>query len=389
MTSKTIDFKTYQPELVRLRRHFHQYPEVSEKEFQTSEYIYQYLLDLGLEPQYVAKTGVVAMIWAPEEIRDHCETVALRAEIDAVYVEELNDVSWKSVNQGVMHACGHDAIIACGLGFARACVENQGDLPVNVKLLFQPAEENGQGTRMFLEAGVMENPHVDRFIMFHFANDQKPGMEMNLGPSTAAIGSIIVTVKGKSSHWGNPAAGIDAILGAARAVEAIDRVNREFQSDVPHVAGIGMIHGGKAKNVIAHETTLQGTIRSCSLSEYRRLRSLLLDSLHQAEQETGTVFEIMIDEEPIPTIHNHPEMRDHGYKVGREIWGDDCRLVSNLFLSGDSAAYYFDYAKGVFMVFTAKIEGKKNYTLHSGKFDFDENVMWRTVESLYKFVASI
>lgn len=379
-------YKSFQEELVSLRRHFHQFPEVSEQEYQTAEYIEKYLRDLGLEPERVAKTGVVVMIWASKRVRDICETVAVRAETDAVYVKEKNDFPWKSQNSGVMHACGHDANIACGLVLAKLCVQSQELLPVNVKLLFQPAEENGQGTRLFLEEHVMENPHVDRFVMFHFANDFPAGVEFHRGPSSAAIGSVVLKIKGKASHLGNAATGIDSILAAAQVVQMVDRVNREFQSDVPHVVGIGMIHGGKAKNVVAEETILQGTIRSCSMSEYQRLRSILLEELEKIATETRTRIMADVDATPIPPIVNHDEMVDLGLAAGEKVWGKDCRLVTQLYLSGDSAAYYFDYAKGVFMVFTAKKEGVENHPLHSSYFDFDEKVLWKATETLHQFL---
>lgn len=386
ISAENICYEKYQEELVALRRHFHQYPEISEQEYETAAYIENYLKELGLQPERVAKTGVVVMIWAPDEIRDTCETVAVRAETDAVFVEEKNDFTWKSKKTGVMHACGHDAIIACGLVLAKLCAENRNLLPVNVKLLFQPAEENGQGTRLFLEAGVMENPHVDRFVMFHFANDFQPGVEFKRGPSSAAIGSLILTIHGKASHMGNAAYGIDSILAASKVVDMIHRVNLEFQSDVPHVVGIGMIHGGKAKNVVAEQTILQGTIRSCSLSEYQRLRLLVIEELKKIEQETGTRIQIEIDENPIPPIVNHEEMVDLGLRAGKKVWGSECRLVNQLYLSGDSAAYYFNYAKGVFMVFTARKEHVENFPLHSGHFDFEEAALWKAAETLHRFV---
>lgn len=381
-------YKKYQEELVKLRRHFHQYPEVSEQEFKTAEYVEKYLKQLGLQPKRVAKTGVVVMIWAPETLRHQCETIAIRAEMDAVPVEEKNDVVWKSQNPGVMHACGHDAILACGLGLAKACVENQEVLKVNVKILFQPAEENGQGTKLFLAEQVMEKPHVDRFVMFHFANDVHPGVEFHRGASSAAIGSVVLTVKGKASHLGNAKTGIDSILAAAKIVEMIDHVNQTFLSSVPHIIAIGMIHGGTAKNVVAEETILQGTIRSCSISEYQRLRAITIDEIRKIEKETGTKITIQIDEDPIPPIVNDDEMVDLGMHVGTELWDENCRLVSEQYLSGDSASYYFDYAKGVFMVFTAKMVDRENFPLHSSYFDFDESVMWKAVETMHRFIMS-
>ena len=388
-TYTTIPYQSAQPELVQLRRLFHQYPEPSGQEYRTSRMVFYYLADLGLTPERVTETGVVAMVWAPKGIRDSCETIAIRAELDAVCVEEKTGVSWQSKNPGVMHACGHDAIIACGLVLAKFLVQYQALLPVNVKLLFQPAEENGQGTRQFLSAGVMENPHVDRFVMIHFANDHTPGVEMHRGPSSAAIGSIQLTVHGKSAHLADASYGIDSIYAAAKIVEEIHHIQDTFQSDVPHIVGIGTIQGGTAKNVVARQTTLTGTIRSCSRSEYHRLRSICMDSIRRIEKETGTRIDIQIEDHPVPPIMNHPEMVDHGLRVGQMIWGEDARITSELYLSGDSAAYYFDHAKGIFMVFTAHMEDRENHPLHSAHFDLDEGVFWKTVATLHQFILEL
>ncbi|MGN0322399.1 MAG: M20 family metallopeptidase [Oliverpabstia sp.] len=381
-----IPYASYQEELVSLRRYFHIWPELSLEEEQTADYIYQYLQGLGLKPERVGQNGVVAMVWAPEEIRYHCETVAVRAEMDALPVQEENDVPWKSQYEGVMHACGHDGILAVGLVLAKICVRYQYQMPVNVKFIFQPAEENGKGTQMMLDAGVMENPHVSRFLMYHFVNDMPMGLEIHRGPSTAAIGSVQISVKGKAAHWSSSEQGIDAIYAAARIVEAFHDVNRTYKGKYPFIAGIGMMHGGKAKNVVANETVLQGTLRSTCIIQYGELRKILLQKMEEIARETGAQIVAEIDEDPIPPIFNDKEMTDLGIQVGRAVWGEDCRPVKQLYLSGDSAAYYFQKAKGLFMVFTAEKTGEENHPLHNGKFDFYEAVLWRAVETLHQFL---
>ncbi len=114
-----ISYLSYQEELVRLRRHFHTWPEVSMEEKETAKYVFEYMKDLDLEPQMIGENGVVVMVWAPEEIRDTCHTVAVRSEMDALFVQETNEVPWKSKKEGVMHACGHDGIVAAGLVLAK------------------------------------------------------------------------------------------------------------------------------------------------------------------------------------------------------------------------------------------------------------------------------
>lgn len=381
-----IPYSSYQEELVSLRRHFHMQPELSMEEKETAEDVFQYLKSLGLEPEKIVENAVTVIVWAPEERRKHCKTVAVRAEMDALPVQEQNEVPWKSRRDGVMHACGHDAILATGLVLAKLCTEYRDQLPVNVKFLFQPAEENGQGTQIMLDAGVMENPHVDEYLMFHYVNDAPLGMELHRGVSTAAIGSVRLEIHGKAAHWSSSSQGIDSIYAAARIVEAVHEINRSYQSKWPFIVGIGMIQGGKAKNVVAEETVLQGTLRTCDLNEYYELRNIFLDRIREIEAETGTVITAEIDEEPIPPIVNDDSMVDRGLEVGEEIWGENSRLVTQLYLSGDSAAYYFRYARGLFAVFTAEKQGEKNYPLHNGRFDFDEEVLWKAAATLHSFL---
>lgn len=384
-----ISYLSYQEELVRLRRHFHTWPEVSMEEKETAKYVFEYMKDLDLEPQMIGENGVVVMVWAPEEIRDTCHTVAVRSEMDALFVQETNEVPWKSKKEGVMHACGHDGIVAAGLVLAKICARYQKDLPVNVKFIFQPAEENGQGTQMMLDAGVMENPHVDEFVMYHYVNDAPLGIELHRGASTAAIGSVILKIRGKSVHWCSAQHGRDAIRAGAKIVEAACEINESYQGKGPFIVGIGMFQGGTAKNVVAQEAVLSGTLRACYLEDYEKLRALFQEKLAGIEQETGTRIEAEIDEEPIPPIINDDELVDLGLLTGKEIWGEDCRLVTQLYLSGDSAAYYFHRAKGIFMVFTAEKPKEKNCPLHNGRFDFSEEVLWKSVETLHQFILNI
>ena len=192
---------------------------------------------------------------------------------------------------------------------------------------------------------------------------------------------------GKAAHWSSSERGIDSIYAAVKIIEAAHELNRTYQSKWPFIVGIGMIQGGKAKNVVAQETVLQGTLRTCDLNDYENLKNLFLKKISEIENETKTVITAEIDEEPIPPIINDSGMVDLGLKVGKEVWGEDSRLVTQLYLSGDSAAYYFRYTKGLFVVFTAEKKGEENYPLHSGKFDIHEAILWRAVQTLHQIIV--
>lgn len=387
------------------------------EEKDTADYVEQYLRKIGLEPKRIGGKdmifaeriaarhklkpssmqeavafedyGITAMVWAPEQIRNQCETVAIRAEMDALAVLEESDVPWKSGREGIMHACGHDAILATVLVLAKICVEYRELLKVNIKFIFQPAEENGRGTLLMLGAGVMNEPPVKNLILLHYVNDGPSGVELHEGASSAAIGSLSIKIKGKASHWCTYDLGVDTILAAGEVLHSVKKINESYHSESPFIIGVGTIRGGTAKNVVAGETVLEGSLRACRMKDYHRLRNMLLKELERIQKETGTEMEIELDEVPIPPIINDNHLVKLGLDAGEKVFGKECRLTTREFLSGDSAALYFDYTKGIFFVFTAEKMGEKNYPLHNGRFDFDESVMWKAAAVLHEFVRKL
>lgn len=388
MSNNDIPYETYEEELIKLRRYFHANPELSLEEKETANYIEKYLKNIGLKPQRIGDYGISAMIYA-SKYQDKCKTIAIRAEMDAIAVREKNDFLWKSQKEGIMHACGHDAILACTLVLAKLCSQYSESLTVNVKFIFQPAEENGKGTQIMLDGGVMENPHVDYFVMFHFANDAPLGLEFQRGPSSATIGSIKIKINGKAGHWGNSKFGIDSIGAAGKILQVIEKINNTYSTDAPFILGIGLISGGSARNVIAEETVLEGTLRACKVKDYYSIRKLFLEELEKIQDETGTIIESQVEANPTLPIINDNDLVDLALEVGKKLWNEDCRLMNGQYLSGDSASYYFNYAKGIFFVFTGEKINEENFPLHSGKFDFDESVMCKSLTFLHKFIQAI
>lgn len=383
----TIDFNEYEDELIQLRRHFHAYPELSLKEYETSAFVKRYLEDLGLKPEPVGETGLTALVRAGDSAEK--KTAAVRAEMDAVAVEEKNDFPWKSRNKGVMHACGHDGIIATALVLAKLCVQNREDLPLNVKFLFQPAEENGAGTHIMLDGGAMENPYVDYFIMFHYANDAAIGADLQKTPASAVIGSVDLQIDGISSHWGAHMLGRDSILAAGKVLAAADEINQTYDSPYPVILGFGTIRGGTARNVLAGQTVMQGTLRACRMEDYFNIREIFEKKLETIQKECGVSITAEIEEHPIPPIISDSRLVDIGLAVGEKMPGFDCRLKDDHYLSGDSASYYFEHAKGIFAVFTGEKEGIRKFSLHSGDFDYDEGVMVRGLEFLFRLIMAL
>lgn len=378
-----FNFENYTDEVIELRRYFHQNPEASLNEYNTVKFIDDYLQNLGLETKRIGPTGLLAMIWSDKK---DAETLALRAEMDAVKMQEQNGFSWASQNEGVMHACGHDGILATTLIVAKIISQNRDSLPVNVKLIFQPGEENGTGAQMMIKEGVLKNPKVDYFTMFHFVNDAPLGMELNVKAASAAIGSIKIMIKGKASHWSMAGDGVDSIEVMRKILNSIHEINKEYSSKSAFVLGIGTIQSGTSANIIAEKTTITGTLRAMNLNDYYKIRQLLIAKIKN--QTDSSTIDVDIDEAPIPPIYNDSALVDQGFKSGQKILGKSVKLVDTEFLSGDNGAYFFEHSRGIYFIFTAEKDGQINYPLHNGKFDFDESILIDSVKVLFEFIMS-
>ena len=222
------DFKKYEEELLRHRRYFHMYPELGLQEKQTSAYIRDYLEKRGYEITFVEPTGMIAEL---PELKNRKKTVVLRAEMDGLPMEEKTGLPFASRNQGCMHACGHDGILAVALTLCGILAEEKDSFPVNVRFLFEPAEEIGEGAKRMLAAGALEDPVPDAFLMFHFAVDMPFGMAVHEGQASAMIAGIGIDIKGKASHWSEAHKGIDSIYAGARAIQEVHDLNSSYKGD--------------------------------------------------------------------------------------------------------------------------------------------------------------
>ena len=192
--------KEYEEELLCLRHWLHQYPELSMEETRTTQFIYDYLTNLGISCYKAGKTGVIGTIM----VNPSYQTIAIRSEIDGLPIEEATGLPFSSKIPGRMHACSHDAITAVNLCLAKILAEHKELLTCNVRFLFEPGEETGQGAKHMISHGGLDNPKVDGLLIFHFGNQETRHMEIQKAITTAAVGGITLHVKGKASHWFQP-----------------------------------------------------------------------------------------------------------------------------------------------------------------------------------------
>ncbi len=383
---KKTEFSQYEEEVIRLRRHFHQYPELALQEFQTSAFIQKYLEELGYQVRHVPPTGLIA---EHPCMKNREKMVVLRAEMDALPVQELTGLAYASKNEGCMHACGHDGILAVALILAKI-LSGQKDFPVAVRFLFEPAEEIGEGTVRMLEGGALDKDKgrkADGFLMFHYACDQPLGMAVHKGQASAMIGKMEILIKGKSSHWCQAEKGIDSIYAAGLVVQKVHEISRDYVGKGPHVAGIGTIHGGEYPNIISDQVKMVGNIRACYREDFEQLKKALEQAFHKVEEVTGAQVCLSFPKDPVLPFANDPTLTAIAADTGRTIFGSHFLLEGEdeLFLTGDNAYRYYQQTKGLFCVFLAAVPGEE-HPFHHPKFQIDERILLPSVQTLYEII---
>lgn len=383
---KKTEFSQYEEEVIRLRRHFHQYPELALQEFQTSAFIQKYLEELGYQVRHVPPTGLIA---EHPCMKNREKMVVLRAEMDALPVQECTGLDYASRNEGCMHACGHDGILAVALTLAKI-LSGQKDFPVAVRFLFEPAEEIGEGTVRMLDGGALDKDKgrkADGFLMFHYACDQPLGMAVHKGQASAMIGKMEILIKGKSSHWCQAEKGIDSIYAAGLVVQKVHEISRDYVGKGPHVAGIGTIHGGEYPNIISDQVKLVGNIRACYREDFEQLKKALEQAFHKVEEVTGAQVCLSFPKDPVLPFANDPTLTAIAADTGRTIFGSHFLLEGEdeLFLTGDNAYRYYQQTKGLFCVFLAAVPGEE-HPFHHPKFQIDERILLPSVQTLYEII---
>ena len=383
---KKTEFSQYEEEVIRLRRHFHQYPELALQEFQTSAFIQKYLEELGYQVRHVPPTGLIA---EHPCMKNREKMVVLRAEMDALPVQECTGLDYASRNEGCMHACGHDGILAVALTLAKI-LSREKDFPVAVRFLFEPAEEIGEGTVRMLDGGALDKDKgrkAEGFLMFHYACDQPLGMAVHKGQASAMIGKMEILIKGKSSHWCQAEKGIDSIYAAGLVVQKVHEISRDYVGKGPHVAGIGTIHGGEYPNIISDQVKLVGNIRACYREDFEQLKKALEQAFHKVEEVTGAQVCLSFPKDPVLPFANDPTLTAIAADTGRTIFGSHFLLEGEdeLFLTGDNAYRYYQQTKGLFCVFLAAVPGEE-HPFHHPKFQIDERILLPSVQTLYEII---
>lgn len=285
--------RKHEKEVIEIRRDIHMHPELSFQETRTAALVVKKLRELGLEVKTgIAKTGVVGILKG----KNPGKTVALRADMDALPLEEQTDLPFKSVNNGVMHACGHDCHTANLLGVAMILSELKDELKGTVKFVFQPAEEKGCGGGLMVNEGVLENPKVDAAFGLHVGAAPFGTIRFTYGPMTAFTDTYTLRVKGQKAHTSMPQKGIDAILIAAHIITTLQSIlTRYIDPTEPATFSLSKIIGGTAANIVPDLVEVQGCMRCTSKETRKIIIAKMKEISHSVAESMGGDCEFILD----------------------------------------------------------------------------------------------
>jgi len=355
-----------------IRREIHMYPEISSHEFRTADFIGQKLDELSI-PYIgnIAETGIIATIG---QQKNPTRSVALRADMDALPIQEKTGLPFSSKNDGVMHACGHDGHVAMLLG-AASLLQSQPELPGRVVLLFQPAEEDQGGAERMIQAGALDDVsaifagHIDR----HF---QVGEIAVQPGLICAFTDEFNIVIRGQGGHAAKPHETIDCIVVAGLLIMSIQTlVSRETNPAFPSVVTVGKISGGSAVNVIADQAVLQGTIRTTHPESREKIITglermvLAMEDLYNADTEIHII-------PGYPPVINDPAAVEIAREAARTTVGESSvKKQPHPSLGGEDFSFYLKKIPGCLARFGAKRDDLPNIAAHSPRFDFDEGVL--------------
>lgn len=329
----------YAPEFIEVRHHLHAHPELSYQEFETSKFVQNKLSSLGIPFEVKATTGVVGLIKGKNPDK---RIIALRADMDALPIKEENDISYKSKNEGVMHACGHDVHTTCLLGAAKILNELKNEWEGTVKLIFQPGEEkNPGGASLMIKDGVLEDPRPQAILALHVNTILEVGnLSFRGGKVMASADELYFTVKGKGGHAASPHLIIDPILIASHLIIALQQIiSRNNNPFNPSVLSITSFNAGNTTNVIPNEVKLMGTFRAMDETWRFKAHELIKRTATDLVHSMGGELDLHIDV-GYPCVMNDEKVTADAMSKAKDYMGDEKISETELRMGAEDFGYY-------------------------------------------------
>lgn len=371
--------------LIDIRRKLHKKPEIQFDLKETCELVKQELEKIGLVPdESFGKSSITALL----EIDNPTKTIGLRADMDALSITEISNKEYKSLNEGVMHACGHDGHTAMLLGVAKILSENKDRLKCNIRFIFQASEEGPEsGAKYMVEDGILDD--VDLIFGMHLTNELDTGMlGASIGNAMASANRFSVEIIGKGGHAGSPHNAIDAIAASARVITDIQYlVSREMNPFSPLVVNIGTIEGGSISNAVAENVIMTGTIRTFSNDTTDYLKKRINDLAKSAIESFGGSCKVVFNEGLPPLINKKHYILEAIESIVKVI-GDNNFIISDEGKMGsEDFSYYLEKKPGCFVwLGSGNDEKKMRVALHNPRFDFDEDALLIGVKVFVQYV---
>jgi len=369
-----------QQQITDWRRDLHRIPEIGLHLPATSEYLASLLRNWGLPVETeVADSGILATVGGGDS---GGRTIAIRADMDGLPIEEQTGLPYASEHKGRMHACGHDAHMAMALGAARLLNELDCDLPGQVKMIFQPAEEGPGGAEPMIAQGALEAPEVDAIVGLHIGavSDEISNGQVGIrsGPSMASSDSFSIEVRGKGGHGALPHTSVDPIAVSATVIQEIQSlISRELSPVRPGVLSICQIEGGTANNIIPEKVMMKGTARFLHEQQRDKISQRLVELVEQIGKARGADVTCEY-RRGYPVLVNDPGFTDFFARCAGDIVGDD--QIINLdepIMGSEDMAYFLRLVPGTFFFLGgASIRGGEPIPHHHPEFDIDEDVLW-------------
>lgn len=362
--------------LIEQRRDFHMHPELSNREERTSRVVAEKLRALGLDEVKtgVGKYGVVALLKGSKP----GPVVAVRADMDALPIQETIDVPYKSLTPGVKHACGHDVHTTVELGVAEVLSKMRDQIAGSIKFIFQPAEEGAPqgeegGASLMIKEGALENPRPQAIFGLHTAGFEVGQIGYHSGSAMASSDRFTITIRGKKSHGAVPQGGIDAVVVAAECVMALQTIrSRRIDPLEPLVITIGTINGGVRNNIIADEVKMEGTMRTLNEKVRSRAQELMRQTLASVTSAYDAKFDLSFDDSN-PVTYNDPQLVDETLPTIRRLVGDANVLSLKPFMPAEDFSYYQKVIPGFFYFLGVGNKAKGLMPAwHTADFDVDE-----------------
>ncbi len=371
-------------DVINTRRFLHQNPELSFVEFKTSSYIKKILNDLNIPWTSVADTGLIATIHGNQPSD---KVIALRADMDALLLHEKNNIEYKSLNEGVMHACGHDMHIASVIGVAQV-LSKLNKFKGTIKLIFQPAEETLPGGAVkVIEEGRLKDSEINAIIGQHVMPSLVSGkVAVRSGRFMASMDEISINIVGKGGHGAEPHKNIDPVTAAATIIVSLQQiVSRKNNPATPTVLSFGKLQANGSKNIIPDEVLLEGTFRTMD-ERWRDEAHLLISTIATSIAEGFGCSCIIKIKKGYPCLHNSPSLTNSVRSIMEDYLGKENVVDADIWMASEDFAYYSEISPSTFYLLGVGDNQKENPSLHTSTFNINEDAIEISV-GLMSYIA--